>query len=690
MFHNPRSRMRKKLTLDPVSRDPTSCMSGDQMLGYGFHRPNSRMGRKLTLDPLSGDFTIVVDGTEFKCQREVLSSVSNYFDALFRSNMKETLEGWVELTNMSSQTFATVLNFIHERVPGLTDDNIDDVWEAANRLDIGVYLKECEQYVVDHLSLENLAHFNQVAVDLNSQNVKDGLVNFMKRNFENVLETVEFLSFSFPFVLSLVEDEQLNVEKEDIVLEGILSWVSRGRIRPGTIMSPDENQQGTEDKWVVVEVQDRGGQSCDVTSDCQSAGSSADVQDGEAITNTPGDVIMNTSGDVITNTSGDVISTNSGDVITTKSGGAGNNDGTDDRRKYLAILLSSAKLVLASRSYLQSLLAHPYISTCPSAYDVVHEALKFKVGAYPFESTLMTPYRNCSGKRNVMAFIEKSCLRLYDLESRTFSRVQLDNIHARIKSNVSIVSLGSKLAFVAVKYQGNCTYARHKCRPKAVLTLDENKKLNTLYEVCGKQNMPMRLVNVNGKIFNVCHAATRSCVLDQDSFGVVKFEQTVKFQYVYVFENDILLFYNSDYINYSMQLDTVIVHVFNLETKSLTTSKIPVVFNGIVTVIHKEKDMFLLLSSGILLAVKRGADNTVQFTHVTNLWSNFDWMLRGAAYYKGELFLFYVDDGTVFVPVLASAPGLFEKISVVELEGDLEFEGSNIVPMVVPASWVDS
>ncbi|XP_059139945.1 uncharacterized protein LOC131928053 [Physella acuta] len=661
------------------------------MSGRPYSRgPQSCMRKKLTLDLVTRDFTIVVCGSHFRSDRERLSSASKYFDAMFRSNMKETLQGRVVLTGMRSDIFATVLNFIHHQVPGLTPENIDEVWEAANRLDIETYLQVCEQYVIDNLSLENLSHFNQAAIDLNSENVKNGLINFMKRNFGSVLETDEFLNCPFPLVLSFVEDDELVVETEDVVLEGILSWVSRGGIKPGTIMPPVEMEQGAEDGLAEGELQPLGVQTCGVTADCQSADSRADARDGDATANTPVDVVNNANDDVMDDTSGDVISTKFDDVITIKSHDAADDEEQGDRRKYLAKLLSSAKLVLASRSFLECLLAHPYVRNSPSAREVVREALKFKDGTYPFESSLMTPYRKCSEKRNVMAYIEKSKLQIYDLETRSFNTVELGNIHAKFKTKVRLATLGSKLVFVGVKYKGDCIHVRHKCRPKAILTVDENKKISALYEVCGKQNMPMKLLNMNGKILGVCQCATRSRVLNPELFEIVKFDLSIKYDLACVFENNILLISHSDFNMVTMQLDTLVVNIYNTDTKSMTTSRIPVVHRGISTVFHKEKELFLLLSSGVLIAVKRGDDGEIQFPNVANLWNNFQWMLRGAAYYKGELFLFCVDDGTVHSASVRSVPGVFEKITVVELEDDEEFEGSNFVPLVVPASWVES
>ncbi|XP_059150059.1 uncharacterized protein LOC131936939 [Physella acuta] len=612
------------------------------------------MRRKETLDPVSCDFVIVVDGKEFKSWRKLLSAASKYFDAMFRSNMKEAQEGRVELTGMRSKTFATVLGFIHKRVPGLTAENIDDVWEAANRLDTETYLQVCEQYVIDNLSLDNFSNFYQAATDFNSKNVKDAMISFMKLNFEQVYATEEFLNLPFPVVLSFVEDDELNVASEEVVLDGILSWVSRGRYRPGTALSPDDKHTG-----------------------------------GEAGARDPDDQSDDDSDDWLYDNVKDYLQ--SDDSPDDTSNNSGLDHPADDRADYLAQLFTSAKIVLASQSYLQSLLTNPYVCACPSALEVVQEALKFKVGVYPHESSLLIPYRKSCGKKNVVAYVVKSNLRLYDLESRSLTTVKLKQLNGKCKTSDPVVSLGSKLAFVCAKFKSECSYAKHKCRPKAIQIIDENQNISTLYEVCGNQAMPITLVSAHGKVLNVCHSANRSRVLDPDLFQTLKMDLNIHFKFSCVFDDTILLFNNADTYDERHRTYNMTVNCYSLKSKSMSTVEIPnQVSNQNIVSVQKGNHLYLLLSSGALLSVFRGRDNTIHFTVVNRLWRQFDWKLSGAVCYKEELILFQIDAGTDYSTMLTSLPGLFEKISVKTLVEDMDVFDLSLAPMVVPDSWVSS
>lgn len=122
----------------------------------------------------------------------------------------------------------------------------------------------------------------------------------------------------------------------------------------------------------------------------------------------------------------------------------------------------------------------------------------------------------------------------------------------------------------------------------------------------------------------------------------------------------------------------------NLMTSAVSTWDFPNMdYSRKLTIVRKDKHTFLLLSHGLLLAVKRNEDQSIKLTRVDQLWKNKTLELMGAVFYKRELFLFGHNDGTDYSIVLKSIPGLFEKISVVPLNSD----ASNIVPLIVPLSW---
>lgn len=64
-------------------------------------------------------------------------------------------------------------------------------------------------------------------------------------------------------------------------------------------------------------------------------------------------------------------------------------------------------------------------------------------------------------------------------------------------------------------------------------------------------------------------------------------------------------------------------------------------FNGTITAIHKEKDMFILFSSGLLMSLNRNLKNKIQLTPITSIWANNDFEICASAYFKQELILFF-------------------------------------------------
>jgi hypothetical protein len=302
----------------------------------------------------------------------------------------------------------------------------------------------------------------------------------------------------------------------------------------------------------------------------------------------------------------------------------------------------------------------------------------------------LTPLRTNSGKRNALAFVGLDFgLHLYDLESKTFSKIKLENFKGLYRRIFTVVSLGSTLCFVCEKYLRNCPFANHKCRISTVLLLEENKKLVKLYEMCGKQGLLLSLFFVKNKIFyvetNDRYDATRIHIFDPDLFKTVILNTDINIFSAFVLENNILwIDLKNHFIN---QPNDLPVNTYNVETKTQTKTHIP--FLGrrrfMSVAIHKNKETFLLFSSGDLVSVKRGSDNAVKFIPVVQLWNTFELFLNGAVCYKNELTLFCITSHVSNGTILSSVPGLFDKINVVDFT-DVMWT-SNMVPVIAPLSW---
>ncbi|KAI8777862.1 kelch protein 40b, partial [Biomphalaria glabrata] len=80
------------------------------------------------------DFIVVVEEREFPCHRFVLSACSTFFEALLRSDMKESRQKRVVVKGMSPDIFKLILDVIYSGSDVLTPKTIIEIWKAAHQL----------------------------------------------------------------------------------------------------------------------------------------------------------------------------------------------------------------------------------------------------------------------------------------------------------------------------------------------------------------------------------------------------------------------------------------------------------------------------------------------------------------------------------------------------------------------------
>ncbi|CAL1548669.1 unnamed protein product, partial [Lymnaea stagnalis] len=171
------------------------------------------------------DYEVKVEDETFKCHRLILATCSPFFNALFRSNWKETTDKVTTLNDMSSATFKLILTAIYTGSDVLTDENVVDVWKAAHMLQIDFMIKHCEKKIVQGLTLDNFKMMYALAKLLESKPVVNGVVELIIRNFDSVRHSKTFWLLSPDEMLTVVKSNEIVVFSVDNVLDAILKWV---------------------------------------------------------------------------------------------------------------------------------------------------------------------------------------------------------------------------------------------------------------------------------------------------------------------------------------------------------------------------------------------------------------------------------------------------------------------------------
>ena len=177
------------------------------------------------------DVTVVVKGQEFRAHKLVLAAASPFFLSLLESQMKERTEDLIkiELQEATAHVMEEVLAYVYTGNVSLTAENGHDLIATADYLLLPGLKTMAEDFLKLHLTIENSVFNYCFAEKYQCCGLKEDSFKMINENFRKVMETADFLSLDENQVLNWVSSDDVIVEAEQDIFEGILRWVLHNR-----------------------------------------------------------------------------------------------------------------------------------------------------------------------------------------------------------------------------------------------------------------------------------------------------------------------------------------------------------------------------------------------------------------------------------------------------------------------------
>lgn len=119
-----------------------------------YHQTLSLGIKEIWQEESFSDIVIKIGTKSYNCHKLVLASLSAYFSAMFRSGMRETVAGSVDLQNIEPEVFEAVLQFMYSGSNVITQDNVERLLEAAVMLQITCLQEQCESYLKKQIGIK--------------------------------------------------------------------------------------------------------------------------------------------------------------------------------------------------------------------------------------------------------------------------------------------------------------------------------------------------------------------------------------------------------------------------------------------------------------------------------------------------------------------------------------------------------
>ncbi|BFZ21295.1 hypothetical protein BsWGS_24334 [Bradybaena similaris] len=571
------------------------------------------------------DFTVVVEGTSFKCHRFILSACSGFFRGLFKSQMKELLESRASLEGMTVKTFETIINALYTGTDRLNNDNVLDLWSAAEFLQINYLTKECHTFVMKNISVDSCFRFLDHATLYAAQNVIDHSLDFISRQFKNVTDKDNILRLPFEHFYKVIAHDYLAIDCEELAVDMVLKWVKYDpQSTQGASLDSANNTEGIDD------AHDEQSDNDSSTNSLSNSGNQENIDADQTMLSRDKKTIMPVKHNTV-----------SKDY---------NNDRKQENRKHhLAQLLSACRLFTIKAGYLGNVMkTHIDLLVDTGAYTLLHEALMYNVDVGQRHDTWpkAAVHRASSSSKHVMVFECKNIIMAYDLNTGScteFAKVPREVKYCAITIFDNNLYLLCRLTNELYMRSKQNIWEKITKRGVAVGPMLLLPHGNNIYNLYSYQD--------NTSLYRLCCAQGHSSIwslcekLDTNPNCLIRFHKYI--------------------LLISMQ-NVITVQCYNTETQKIHTCTASM--DGTsenMTSFRNGEDVYLIQRNGSLWKVFSRDETPLDFELVSKLW-DFDCNLKGCVLYRKKLFIFCDDNQSK--PMLTKLPGIFAKLVIVKVD----------------------
>ena len=176
-------------------------------------------------------FCDVTDG-QVSAHRVVLAAASPFFLKLLACDMRESKEQLIriELEEATASVMEDVLQYIYTGNVSITEESTHNMIATADYLLLPGLKTMASSFLKDNLTVDNCI-FNYFFADkYQCVELKEEAREVINVNFSVVVETDDFLSLNMKQVMEWVSSDDITVNAEREIFNGIVKWVSHNRI----------------------------------------------------------------------------------------------------------------------------------------------------------------------------------------------------------------------------------------------------------------------------------------------------------------------------------------------------------------------------------------------------------------------------------------------------------------------------
>ncbi|XP_061627213.1 kelch-like protein 5 isoform X2 [Phyllopteryx taeniolatus] len=171
------------------------------------------------------DVTLVAGDRRIPAHRLVLSSVSDYFAAMFTSDVREAKQDEVKMEGVDPDALWVLVQYAYTGRLELREDTIESLLSASCLLQLSSAVQACCSFLMKQLHPSNCIGISSYANAQGCHDLRRVAHTYTMEHFAEVVGAQEFTLLPVDEMERLLTSDDINVPDEETVVTALLTWV---------------------------------------------------------------------------------------------------------------------------------------------------------------------------------------------------------------------------------------------------------------------------------------------------------------------------------------------------------------------------------------------------------------------------------------------------------------------------------
>ena len=171
------------------------------------------------------DVNIKVGSRMLHAHRVVLAACSPYFRAMFTGDLAERRQNEITIQDVDENAMDMLISFAYTASITIEEGNVQTLLPAACLLQLTEIQEICCEFLKRQLDPSNCLGIRAFADTHSCRDLLRVADLFTQHNFQEVMESEEFLLLPFSQLVDILSSDELNVRSEEQVFRAVMNWV---------------------------------------------------------------------------------------------------------------------------------------------------------------------------------------------------------------------------------------------------------------------------------------------------------------------------------------------------------------------------------------------------------------------------------------------------------------------------------